>query len=67
MTVVGGAQAAMRRIWSAEAALADGDLAVARGCADEAFSTTTGWYSAMALTVRARVAIAAGELQTRRA
>jgi len=63
MTVVVGAQAAMRRVWSAEAALADGDLAVARRCADEAFSTTTGWYSAPALTVRARVAIAAGELQ----
>jgi hypothetical protein len=63
MTVVVGATAAVRRVWSAEAALADGDLAAARGRADEAVSTTTGWYSAMALTVRARVAIAAGELQ----
>ena len=42
MTVVVGEQAAMRRVWSAEATLADRDLAVARRCADEAFSTTTG-------------------------
>lgn len=62
MPVVGGATAALQRVWNAEAALADGDLAAAGFCADGAVSTTTGWYSAMALTVRARVAIAAGEL-----
>ncbi|HWR46027.1 MAG TPA: hypothetical protein VN327_00195, partial [Pseudonocardiaceae bacterium] len=44
-----------------EAALADQDLAAARRWADEAVSTPTGWYSAMALTTRARVALAQGE------
>ena len=61
MNVVSGSAPAMQRIWNAEAALADEDLAAARGWADEAVSTTTGSYSAMALTIRARVAIAAGE------
>ena len=61
MIVVSGATAVLQRVWNAEAALADGDLAAARRWADEAVSITTGWYSAMALTVRARVAIAAGE------
>jgi predicted ATPase/class 3 adenylate cyclase/DNA-binding CsgD family transcriptional regulator len=61
MVVVSGRTAAVQRVWNAEAALADGDLAAARRWADEAVSTTTGWYSALALTVRARVAIAAGE------
>jgi DNA-binding CsgD family transcriptional regulator len=49
------------RVWNAEAALADWDLAAARRWVEETVSTTTGWYSAMALTIRARVAIAAGE------
>ena len=35
--------------------------AAARRWADEAVSTTTGWYSSSALTTRARVAIAQGE------
>jgi predicted ATPase/class 3 adenylate cyclase/DNA-binding CsgD family transcriptional regulator len=61
MIVVSGATAGLQRVWNAEAALADEDLAAARRWADEAVSITTGWYSAMALTVRARVAIAAGE------
>jgi predicted ATPase/class 3 adenylate cyclase/DNA-binding CsgD family transcriptional regulator len=61
MTVVSGSTALFGRIWNAEAALADGDLAGARRWADEAASTTTGWWLAWALTVRARVAIAAGE------
>ncbi len=61
MTVVTGSTALFVRIWNAEAALADGDLAAAGRWADEAVSIATGWYSAMALTVRARVAIAAGE------
>jgi predicted ATPase/class 3 adenylate cyclase/DNA-binding CsgD family transcriptional regulator len=56
-----GGTAALQRIWNAEAALADLDVGAARGWADEAVSTTTGWYSAMALTTRARVAIAQGE------
>ena len=59
--VVSGGAAGLHRIWNAEAALADRDLTAARRWADEAMSTTTGWYSAMALTVRARVANAAGE------
>ena len=37
------------------------DLVAARRWADEAVSITTGWYSALALAMRARVAIAAGE------
>jgi predicted ATPase/class 3 adenylate cyclase/DNA-binding CsgD family transcriptional regulator len=61
MSVIGGAMAALRRVWNAEAALANGDLAAARRWAEEAVSTTTGWYLASALTVRARVAIAQGE------
>jgi DNA-binding CsgD family transcriptional regulator len=60
-TVLSGRTAAVQRIWNAEAALADEDLAAARRWADEAVSTTTGWYSALALTIRAHVAIAAGE------
>jgi predicted ATPase/class 3 adenylate cyclase/DNA-binding CsgD family transcriptional regulator len=61
MTVVSGGMAALQRVWNAEGALADEDLAAARRWADEAVSTTTGSYSALALTTRARVAIAAGE------
>jgi predicted ATPase/class 3 adenylate cyclase len=56
-----GVTAAVQRIWNAEAALADGDHAAARDWADEAVTTTTGWYSTWALTIRARVAIAAGD------
>ena len=61
MTIGGDAYAPLRRIWNAEAALADRDLVAARRWADEAVSITTGWYSALALAIRARVAIAAGE------
>ena len=50
-----------QRLWNAEAALADRDLAAARRWADEAVSTTTGWWLMWALTMRARVAIAQGE------
>jgi predicted ATPase/class 3 adenylate cyclase/DNA-binding CsgD family transcriptional regulator len=63
ITVVSGSTALFLRVWNAEAALADGDLAAARRRADEAVSITTGWYSAMALTIRARLAIAQGEPQ----
>ncbi len=58
--VTGGA-GQVQRIWSAEAALADRDLAAARRWADEAVSTTTGMWSTWALTTRAQVAIAQGE------
>ena len=61
MIVVTGGAAAVQRIWNAEAALADQDLAAARRWADEAVSTTTGWWLMWALTMRARVAIAQGE------
>ena len=45
----------------AQAALARGDLAAARRWADDAVSGTRGWYLMMALTTRARVAVAQGE------
>jgi DNA-binding CsgD family transcriptional regulator len=61
MIVVSGATAAVQRVWNAEAALADRDLAAARRWADEAVSTTTGWWLIQALTAGARVAIAQGE------
>jgi DNA-binding CsgD family transcriptional regulator len=60
MTVVSGSTALFGRLWNAEAALADGDLPAARRWADEAASTTTGWWLMWALTARARVAISAG-------
>ena len=54
--------AALSRAFNAQAALADGDLVAARGAADEAITTATGWAVLMlALTTRARVAIAQGE------
>ncbi len=56
-----GEMGASWRYWQAEAALAVGDLAAARGRADDAVSATKGWYLSMALTARARVAIAQGE------
>ena len=58
MIVVSGGAAALQRIWNAEAALADRDLAAARRWADDAVAATTGWWLTWALTVRARVAIA---------
>jgi predicted ATPase/class 3 adenylate cyclase/DNA-binding CsgD family transcriptional regulator len=61
MIVVSGGAAALQRIWNAEAALADRDLAAARRWADDAVGTTTGWWMMWALSARARVAIAAGE------
>jgi DNA-binding CsgD family transcriptional regulator len=61
MTVVSGGAAAFQRIWNAEAALADRDLAAARRWADDAVATTTGWWLMWALTARARMAIAQGE------
>jgi predicted ATPase/class 3 adenylate cyclase/DNA-binding CsgD family transcriptional regulator len=59
--VVSGGAAGLQRIWNAEAALADRDLAAARRWADEAASTTTGWWLMSVLSTRARVAIAQGE------
>ena len=51
----------MQRAVRAQAALAAGDLIAARRWADDAVSTTSGWCLAVALTTRARVAIAQGE------
>jgi DNA-binding CsgD family transcriptional regulator len=53
--------AAMQRALSAQAALGGGDLVTARRWADEAVATGTGWYLSLALSTRARVAIAQGE------
>jgi DNA-binding CsgD family transcriptional regulator len=53
--------AAVLRANLAQAALAGGDLITARRWADDAATTTTGWWLAVALTTRARVAIAQGE------
>jgi predicted ATPase/class 3 adenylate cyclase/DNA-binding CsgD family transcriptional regulator len=55
--------AAVQRALGAQAALAAGDLSAARRWADEAVTTTTGLFLALALTTRARVAIAQGEPQ----
>ena len=60
-SVVGGVTAAGQRVWNAEAALADGDLPAARHWADDAVAAATGWHLSWALTIRARVAIAAGK------
>jgi len=46
-----------------EAALGCGDLAAARQWVDEVLEFAPGWHRMMALTVRAYVAIAQGELQ----
>jgi predicted ATPase/class 3 adenylate cyclase/DNA-binding CsgD family transcriptional regulator len=55
------AAAEMQRVGAAQAALAGGDLAAARRSADDAVSTTTGGWLILALSTRARVAIALGE------
>jgi DNA-binding CsgD family transcriptional regulator len=53
--------AAVQRALVAEAALLGGDLLAARRGADEAVTTSTGFYLSRALLTRARVAIAQGE------
>jgi ATP/maltotriose-dependent transcriptional regulator MalT len=53
--------AAIQRAVSAPAALARGDLLAARRGADEAVTSTAGYYRSAALFVRAHVAIAQGE------
>lgn len=47
--------------YKAQIALAGEDLTAARRCAEDAVSETTGWHLALALTTRARVAMAEGE------
>jgi len=51
----------LQRLYSAEAALAGGDLLTARRWADEAVTIATGFFSSRVLTARARIAIAQGE------
>jgi DNA-binding CsgD family transcriptional regulator len=55
--------AAAQRAFTAQAALVAGDLDAARQWADDAASLATGWHLAVALTTRARVAIADGEIE----
>jgi predicted ATPase/class 3 adenylate cyclase/DNA-binding CsgD family transcriptional regulator len=55
------AAAAPFTTYVAQAALARGDLIAARRWADDAVATTTGCHLSVALTTRARVAIAQGE------
>jgi hypothetical protein len=62
MSVLPGS-AAVQRANNAQAALAGGDLVAARRWADDAVQTTTGWHLMLALTTRARVAIAQGEAE----
>lgn len=52
--------AAGQRVRCAEAALATGDLAVARSSTDEALPLTQGWHLAYALVVLARVSLLEG-------
>jgi predicted ATPase/class 3 adenylate cyclase/DNA-binding CsgD family transcriptional regulator len=53
--------AAVGRAFGAQAALAGGDLIAARRWADDAVTMATGWFLMLALTTRARVAIAEGK------
>jgi predicted ATPase/class 3 adenylate cyclase/DNA-binding CsgD family transcriptional regulator len=55
--------AALQAAFIASVALARGDLAAARRWADDAIASTAGWYLREALTTRARVAIAEGEIE----
>jgi DNA-binding CsgD family transcriptional regulator len=55
------AMGAVLHAYSAQAAIAGGDLLAARRGADDAVATTTGWWLMWALRVRARVAIAQGD------
>jgi len=50
-------------LWRAETELAAGDVAAARVWADQAVSATRGFFRMMALTARARVALAEGDPQ----
>jgi predicted ATPase/class 3 adenylate cyclase/DNA-binding CsgD family transcriptional regulator len=53
--------AAVQRVLMVTAAVAGGDLAAARRGADEAVTTTTGTWLMLALTTRARLAMAQGK------
>lgn len=49
------------RAFKAQVLFADGDLNGARECSDDAVTLTSGWHRALALTTRARVAMAQGD------
>ena len=51
-------QEAINFVWIAEVATANNDLETGRRIVDAAVSTAKGWWLALALTVRARIAIA---------
>jgi predicted ATPase/class 3 adenylate cyclase/DNA-binding CsgD family transcriptional regulator len=53
--------AGIQRLVYTQAALGGGDLVAARRSADDAVTTTTGWFLAQVLTTRARVAMAQGQ------
>jgi DNA-binding CsgD family transcriptional regulator len=52
--------AAQRGFNTAEVALAEGDLVLAHGLADDAVSVASGWHLVVALLARARIAVAEG-------
>ena len=53
----------LNKVWLAQAALACGDVAAARRWVDEGVPGTRGWWLALALTTRARILVAQGELE----
>ncbi len=55
--------AAINLAYTAAIALARGDNAVARRAVDDAIVTSAGWYRATALTTRARINIADGDIE----
>ncbi|WP_142256623.1 LuxR family transcriptional regulator [Mycobacterium colombiense] len=57
------AMASVQRAYNAQAALAAGDADAAARWADDAVSMAAGWHLAVALTTRARVAIAQSNLE----
>jgi predicted ATPase/class 3 adenylate cyclase/DNA-binding CsgD family transcriptional regulator len=52
---------AQRAFNTFEVALAEGDLVLARGLAEDAVSVATGWHLVVALLARARIAVAEGD------
>lgn len=61
-----GLQPKLAAIWiayAAQSALARGDLTAARRLADDAVASTNGFHLALALTTRAGIAIAQGEIE----
>ena len=64
--VILGVTWAALHVWNVEAALVEGDLPAARGCAEDAILVTKGTkghYEVVALLNRARVAITMGEVE----